>query len=425
MSSYTLPPTLLSWTKIHPFDPEDRDAWWKPWESLRSFFESKGCYLFQPGGPAGDLSTPKPNKFGIITSPAQDSFGLCGEREGYKSMFSRNSVVFAARDSHDRDVAIKIVRKGDEGLHEYNILRLLNSEPLRSHPGNATVAIVEFIEYKDWHFAIMPLYDDVYEGLDFAEQVLSYSSDQAISFLHDNCVAHLDISHENIVMNHRGKIPDHYRYPSADHVPFRSTFPVRYLLLDFGRSVHSALLGPGSGCLVDPLSGGRPGKAPESIRTKFDPYAADVYQSARFLYAWMHEVVPDVPGLLSLFQDMTYFNPSRRISARQAVARLRKLRVDAMKDPVCQEALYRPRALLYYTFPMVPLRHWSWLWDAICLGHFAAAWDLVFMWEYRRELIREAMAALNIFSWGQNLGAIMYYQMATIVNGDKVVHHIV
>lgn len=59
--------------------------------------------------------------------------------------------------------------------------------------------------------------------------------------------------------------------------------------MDFGLSTYFPnSLGPGSSLLVDPLSIGRSHKAPESVRTKFDPYAADVYQVARFLYAWTH-----------------------------------------------------------------------------------------------------------------------------------------
>ncbi|KAG0698522.1 hypothetical protein DFH29DRAFT_1018103 [Suillus ampliporus] len=92
VESYVLPSTLPSWTTIDPFDQQDPDAWWKPWEFVRSFFESKGYYLFQHGGPRGDLSVPRAHKPRGSASPAQDSFGLYGNREGYESMFSRTQV---------------------------------------------------------------------------------------------------------------------------------------------------------------------------------------------------------------------------------------------------------------------------------------------------------------------------------------------
>jgi hypothetical protein len=83
--------------------------------------------------------------------------------------------------SHNRDVAIKLVQKGDEGRSEYEILHLLNSAPLRNHLDNATITVVEFIECNDWHFAVMPFCDgcddvpfrNAAEALDFAEQVVS------------------------------------------------------------------------------------------------------------------------------------------------------------------------------------------------------------------------------------------------------------
>ena len=56
-------------------------------------------------------------------------------------------------------MVIKVVAKGNEGLRELKILELLNNEPLKSDPGNATVHVVEFLHYHDWHFIVMPLCD--------------------------------------------------------------------------------------------------------------------------------------------------------------------------------------------------------------------------------------------------------------------------
>jgi hypothetical protein len=215
----TLPQSLQSWKDIDPFDRHSKPEWWMPWESLRPFFESKGYILFKAGGPDGELSVPQPKENGY-TSPAAESFALYGDREGFKSTFGRVSSscrnttvclifsveiygvccsrqVFQAFSlsqlsyaqltifvSHDRDVVIKLVRKGGQGRSEYEILRLLNSAPLRHHPGNATISVLEFIEYDDWHFVVMPFCDgcdevpfrNVAEALDFAEQVLSVST---------------------------------------------------------------------------------------------------------------------------------------------------------------------------------------------------------------------------------------------------------
>jgi hypothetical protein len=83
-----------------------------------------------------------------------------------------------------RDVVIKVVAKGEEGLRELQILQVLSSEPLSSDPSNPTVRVLEFLTYGDWHFAVMPFcdsFDDcpfltASEFLDFAEQALRVSS---------------------------------------------------------------------------------------------------------------------------------------------------------------------------------------------------------------------------------------------------------
>ena len=91
---------------------------------------------------------------------------------------------YILRFSHDRDVVIKLVWKGDQGRTKYEILRLLNSAPLHDHPRNSTVPVSEFIECEDCYFVVMLFCDgcdeipfrNAAEVLDFAEQVLSVDS---------------------------------------------------------------------------------------------------------------------------------------------------------------------------------------------------------------------------------------------------------
>ena len=105
-------------------------------------------------------------------------------------------MVYAARDRYvvfsfgtldlrpfrfNRDVVIKAIRKGDEGKNEHDILLLLNSQPLRPDPANMTVPILDFLQYKDWHFAVMPCcyrctkkpFLNASELLEFADQVMT------------------------------------------------------------------------------------------------------------------------------------------------------------------------------------------------------------------------------------------------------------
>jgi hypothetical protein len=76
------------------------------------------------------------------------------------------------------------VSKGSEGESELQILRYLNSEPVRSDPANSTVPVIEFLQFQDWNFVVMPFCDgcdelpfrDASECFDFAEQALAASS---------------------------------------------------------------------------------------------------------------------------------------------------------------------------------------------------------------------------------------------------------
>ena len=184
-------------------------------------------------------------------------------------------------------MVIKVIAKGREGLSELKILELLSVEPLKSDPANPTVPIVEFLHYHDWHFVVMPFCDgsdvkpflNAMECLEFAEQVLSVSLSTHTTYIswllnylsgsHRLClfctiielrilcvpllltsiptvhclfIVHQDIAYENILINHHGKIPSDVVWTSRYELPtkiipppeFRSTFPIRYFLIDFG-----------------------------------------------------------------------------------------------------------------------------------------------------------------------------------------------
>jgi hypothetical protein len=93
-----------------------------------------------------------------------------------------------------RDVIIKVISKGEEGVQELQILKLLNSAPLRLDPANATVPVLEFLAYGDWTFAVMPRWGsctfpplkDAAECLEFADQVVSVSGSALLAILSIN-----------------------------------------------------------------------------------------------------------------------------------------------------------------------------------------------------------------------------------------------
>ena len=80
-----LPSSLDEWRARYPVNGDtDWNFWGETWNSLRPFFESKGYTLFQHDPRFGTLCSPLPDQ---DASPASDSFGLFGDREGYQSRF--------------------------------------------------------------------------------------------------------------------------------------------------------------------------------------------------------------------------------------------------------------------------------------------------------------------------------------------------
>ncbi|KAJ3485370.1 hypothetical protein NLJ89_g11903 [Agrocybe chaxingu] len=140
-------------------DFQPHECWWYPWFALRPFFKSKGYTLFE-------LDVTDSNSRPCIPGPpSQDSFGLYGsETRNAKAMpnteFFHNGIAVAARDESNRDVVIKLLGKRSDSSdisEEYQILCLLNKELAREDQRNATLPVLEFIDYEDWKFAVMPM----------------------------------------------------------------------------------------------------------------------------------------------------------------------------------------------------------------------------------------------------------------------------
>ena len=135
---------------------------------------------------------------------------------------------------------------------------------------------------------------------------------------HNNSSSPLqDIAHENILMNHHGKIPGDLFMDVWPPPEFRSTFPVRYYLMDFGCSVHftpSSRLDDG---FIKPFPINREQCAPEMRGlTKYDPFSADIYVAARVIYGFF------AVRLLFLMRKTFYLNQlsTARISFRSFLA---------------------------------------------------------------------------------------------------------
>ena len=100
-----------------------------------------------------------------------------------------------------------------------------------------------------------------------------------------NLISPKDISHENFLMNFWGVTQPPRDFGRKAPI-LRGQFPVKYALIDFGYSIQFMPdADPSSylGTWVVP----RPQRAPETTTgNPFDPFAADVYQTSRTIYAW-------------------------------------------------------------------------------------------------------------------------------------------
>jgi serine/threonine protein kinase len=108
-------------------------------------------------------------------------------------------------------------------------------------------------------------------------------------------IVHQDVAYENILINYHGKIPSRVVWTNTYEPPmkiipppeFRSTFPIRYYLVDFGFAHHCPKHSRREECLIELSTNGREQRPPEADWNKrYNPFAADVYQTARLFYGW-------------------------------------------------------------------------------------------------------------------------------------------
>jgi len=311
-----LPTNFDSWKSL--YWQQDGFGW--QWELLRTFFANKGYSLYVYRGERGL----KPE---VENDPDNDSFGLLGVRTDFRPIplfWCNRAEVWGARDTKNRDVVIKPVSHGNTKTNELRILEFLNSDMHRADKTNATVPVIEFIEHSGWTFSVTPRWSestdpefvDVGEVLDWALQLIA-----AVAFLHRNHIAHLDISHENFLMNFWG-----VSQPSRDFgrkpPKLRGHFPVKYALIDFGHSIQF-LPNADPSSYLGIWTVPRQQRAPETTTgNPFDPFAADVYQTSRTIYGWCRKFIDDIPGVLAVLQDMTRSRPDARLNATEACSQM-------------------------------------------------------------------------------------------------------
>ncbi|KIY51958.1 hypothetical protein FISHEDRAFT_70194 [Fistulina hepatica ATCC 64428] len=270
----------------------------------------------------------------ILTPPefvwsklAVNEDGVYGSWERLPEFHSISPQIWPART---KDVIVKVISDGIDptGLRELEILQTLTSEPLKSHPDNQCVPVLEYIRHDKWVFAVFPRwsnctepnFESVGEVLDFCEQVT-----RTLAFFHKNGIAHLDVAPENILMNFSGISP------SSGTRQIRSLFPVRYAFIDFGcaRMFRPDEHAPANERLVTDMFIGRPSKAPElELQQPYDPFAADVFQTGTFFISYFYDVSAYIPEFFPLLLSMTAVggSPKDRITMSEAHRRFCEIR---------------------------------------------------------------------------------------------------
>ncbi|THH19667.1 hypothetical protein EW146_g1547 [Bondarzewia mesenterica] len=327
------PQTLQEW-RYHKDQPKGafpRDMW----TSLEPFFLSQGYILWKPQSYALCLSPPN----GAPRSP--DGFAYSTQYNDLKpktlSFDMLNTIHCPARtiDNHDVLIRLMAICRDRGERHRVALSRLATgNDALRGD--NHVVPVLKEIVHDDMTFAVFPLlstgfsepwYYRFSEVLDAVEQIL-----EGINFCHERLVAHLDIDDDNILINWVGG-----RSQSFDDgrklTPFRSYFPVRYLLNDFELAVTFDPDSEPSSRLVTglPTTGIRTGKygreaAPEMLSgAPYCPFRADIWQLGTMFKSYFGHLGHLSQSLVELFDMMCSEDPKSRPSASAALERVRQL----------------------------------------------------------------------------------------------------
>ncbi|KAJ8487344.1 hypothetical protein ONZ45_g14367 [Pleurotus djamor] len=235
------------------------------------------------------------------------------------------SVLDAQRASDGELVYLKCVNKTLHP-HEAEIGRYFSTGDLASDPRNHCVPVYEVLQPPDNQellLLVMPLlkyhdvppFDTIGEAVDFFQQIF-----EGLQFMHENNVAHRDVTYYNILMDARS-IPKHHT---------RTLSPVKYYLADFGLSrKYSREDRPP---MEDVIVGGDKTVPEFETTDTCDPFPTDVYTLGNLIrqrYTEGSQFARRKRGfdfLNLLVADMTHPDPSKRPTMDEVVVRFQGIR---------------------------------------------------------------------------------------------------
>ncbi|KAF5330293.1 hypothetical protein D9619_005334 [Psilocybe cf. subviscida] len=343
-SKTTFPRTLEDWRLDNEDDPNRQfEQGMDAWMFLQPFFASRGYTLYdkpdvfavmeprpEPALAPADLRT-----YPYARTIPPDSHS--GVRNNY-TMICDKSSLWGARDTLGRDVVIKIISNADKPTDEWVILQRLNSLELRQDSANRTIYVIEFITFDNliaqhfgtyqmfsWDCAFDPPFTTVSELMEVTKAYL-----EALEFLHEHRIAHLDIRMHNCGMNMFAG-----REASRASTVMRKPEDVRYIMYDFGYSSMYPADTDISSISDTRYLGFTHAPTPEG---PYNPFKADVSMMAGLLFGFVMHAVEAVPEIEPFFYRMMDLDEDTRLTASEAVSEFvqiyRGLTVAQLRTPV-------------------------------------------------------------------------------------------
>ncbi|CEL62347.1 hypothetical protein RSOLAG1IB_10400 [Rhizoctonia solani AG-1 IB] len=292
--------------------PDRRSGAEERWVSFQPYLLSKGYRLRRRYSPDW---VPSWTLSGLRADHCEDSIDSMPLR-----------VLDATRIKDGTQVMIKmLIPRQGEGEDELAILKHFASPSLKEHGSNHVVPCLDSFSIpatEHGQFIVMPLlgqYDElpfrhISEVHDFLQQMF-----QGLIFMHENNVAHCDISSANIMMNSQ-VLYDEPFHPVEQTLSLdiqRMIYPrysrlekkIRYYFIDMGFATWFSDLS------VPRLVAGKAARimAPEQkVNKPYDPFLVDIYQLGTVI---MQDLIPQNDALnflAPLAEEMTRSDPSVR-----------------------------------------------------------------------------------------------------------------
>ncbi|RPD53215.1 hypothetical protein L226DRAFT_503286 [Lentinus tigrinus ALCF2SS1-7] len=241
-----------------------------------------------------------------------------------------------------KDGTIVVIKRIQKSVHplEGEIGRFLSSPPLNSDPRNHCCPILDVLddpEDADVQLIVMPLlreYDDpklttVGEAMELFRQLF-----ECLQFIHEQHVAHRDISKLNLMMDSRPILPDSFHPQSTGMTRdfkhwvsprSRTVYPVKYYLTDFGLSRRYSA--EEANPLEIPIFGGDR-SVPEFQEDRTiprNPFHTDIYYAGNLVRQYFMQVYTNLTFLEPLIFRMVQDEPSKRPNMDEVVKSFKEI----------------------------------------------------------------------------------------------------